>query len=66
MRISYAMMALSVTPPIEDEGAEVDGAVEAGGAIISIWGCPDQSCAMLRQTVAVSMAHMNVKWGDSG
>ena len=52
MRISYAMMALSVTPPIEDEGAEVDGAVEAGGAAICVWGRPNLSCASLRQTVA--------------
>ena len=33
---SYAMMALSVTPPTKDEGAEVDEAVEAERAIISI------------------------------
>ena len=38
MRTSFAMMALKVTSPIEDEGAEVDGAVEAGGVIVSIWG----------------------------
>ena len=64
MRISYAMMALSVTPPIEDEGAEVDGAVEAGGAAIAIQGCLDRSCVVLLLTIAASMAHMNVKWGD--
>ena len=33
---SCVMMALSVTPPTKDEGAEVDEAVEAGRAIISI------------------------------
>ena len=31
MRTSYAMMASSVTPPTEDKGADVEGAVEAGG-----------------------------------
>ena len=36
MRTSYAMMALSVTSLTEDEGAEVDGAVEARGAAISV------------------------------
>ena len=38
MRTSCAMMALSVTPLVEDGGMEVDGAVEAGGAIIFVWG----------------------------
>ena len=59
------MMASSVTPPTEDEGAKVDGVVEDGGAVVSIWGYLGQSCAALRRTVATSMAHMNVKWGDS-
>ena len=36
MRTSCAMMASSVTPPAEDEGTEVDGVVEAGGATISV------------------------------
>ena len=36
MHISYAMMASSVTPPAKDEGAEVDGAVEVGGAAIYV------------------------------
>ena len=31
MRTSYAMMASRVTPPTEDEGAEVNGAEKAGG-----------------------------------
>ena len=38
MRISCAMMASRVTPLAEDEGAEVDGVVEAGGAIVSVRG----------------------------
>ena len=36
MRTSYAMMALSVTPPTEEEGAEVDRAVEFRGATIYV------------------------------
>ena len=43
MCISYAMMALSVTPLTEDEGAEVEGAVEAGGAAGFVRGCLGQS-----------------------
>ena len=31
-------MASSVTPPIEDEGAEAEGVVEAEGAAVSIRG----------------------------
>ena len=36
MHTSCAMMASSVTPPTKDEGAEVDGAVEAGGVTVYI------------------------------
>ena len=36
MRTSYAMMASTVTPPEEDEGAKVDGVVEAGGVVVSV------------------------------
>ena len=36
MHTSYATMASKVTPPVEDERAEVDGVVEAGGATVSI------------------------------
>ena len=38
MRTSCAMMASSITPPVEDEGVEVDGVVEAEGAVICAWG----------------------------
>ena len=38
MRTSYAMMASSVTSLIENKGAEVEGAVEVGGAAVSICG----------------------------
>ena len=66
MRTSYAMMALRVTPPTEDEGAEVDGAKKAGRVVVSIWGHLDLSCTSLCQTIAASMALIIVKWGDSG
>ena len=36
MHTSYAMMASSVTPPTEEEGEEMDGAVEAGGAALCV------------------------------
>ena len=38
MRINYAMMASNVTLRIKEEGAEVDGAIEAGGATVSVQG----------------------------
>ena len=66
MRTSCAMMALSVTPLVEDGGVEVDGAVEAGGAVIFVWGRLERSSSTLCLTVAASMAHMNMKWEDSG
>ena len=65
MRTSCAMMTSSVTPPAE-EGAEVDGMVEVGGAAVCIWGYLERSCARLHLTVAVSMAHIYEKWGDMG
>ena len=47
MPTSYAMMASRVTPPTEDKGAKVDGAVEAEGVAVSIRGRLDLSCASL-------------------
>ena len=61
MLSSCAIMASSVTPPIEDEGAEVDGVVEVGGVTVSVRGRLDLSYASLRRTVATCMAHMTVK-----
>ena len=61
MHTSCAMIASRVTPPAKDEGAEVDGAVEAGGAVVSVWGYLKRSCAILRLMVATSMAHIYVK-----
>ena len=54
-------MASRVTPPAEDKGAEVDGAIKAGGVAVSIRGHLGLSCALLRQMVAVSMALIIVK-----
>ena len=61
MRTSCAMMALSVTPPAEDERAEVNGAVEAGRVAVSVCGRLGLSCASLHRTVAASMAFITVK-----
>ena len=56
MLISCAMMSSKVTPPIEEEGVDVDGVVEAGG--IAIPGHLERSCASLHLTVVAFMAHM--------
>ena len=37
MRTSCAMMALRVTPPTEDNEAEVEEAKEAGGVAVSVY-----------------------------
>ena len=66
MRTSCATMASRVTPPAKDEGAEVDGAAEARGATVFVQGCLERSYAILYLTVVVSLAYMNVKWGNLG
>ena len=38
MCTSYAMMALRVTPPTEEEGEELDGAKETGGVAALVRG----------------------------
>ena len=58
------MIALRVTPLVEEEGAEVDGVEGVGGAIN-----PDRlehSCALLRLIVVVLMAHITWKWSEMG
>ena len=60
------MMALSVTPPAEEEGAEVDRAVEVEGVAVSVRGYLERSCARLLLMVVASMAHIYKKWGDLG
>ena len=69
MCCSCAIMLPSVTLPIEEEEADVDGAEQdgvewEGGAVES--NCLDQNCASLRFTVVASMAHMKVKWSNKG
>ena len=66
MHTSCAMMALSVTPSAEDEGVEVNGAVEAEGVAVYVWGSLGLSCASLRQTVAVFMAPITKKMRRDG
>ena len=63
MRTSCAMMSSRVTPPIEEEGVDVDRAVEAGG--IAVPDSLERSYASLCLTVAASMAHMTWKWSET-
>jgi len=58
------MIASKVTPPTEEEGAEVNGAEEVGG--VAVLDRLERSCASLHLTVAVSMAHMIWKWSETG
>jgi len=58
MCCSCAITALRVTPPTDEEGADVEGAEEAGEAAVSVRGRFGQSWASLRVTVVASMAHM--------
>ena len=60
------MIASRVTPPEEEEEADVDGAEEAEGVTISVCGYFGRSWASLRLMIVASMAHMTEKWGDSG
>ena len=55
------MMASRITPPPEEEGAEVEGMVKAGGSVFSVCGRFGQSWASLRQTEAALMAPIMVK-----
>ena len=60
------MMASCVTPPVEDKGVEVDGAVDAEGVAVCVWGCLGLNYAMLCRTVVAFMTHIYEKWGDLG
>ena len=58
------MITSRVTPPVEEERVEVDGAEGVGGAAV-----PDRlerSCTSLHLMVAVSMAHITWKWLEMG
>ena len=59
-------MVASVTPPLEEEGVEVDEAEEARGVIVSVRGCFGRSWVSLRLTDTTLMAPMMMKWGDLG
>ena len=54
-------MVASVTPPLEEEGAEVDGAEEVGGVAVSVHGRIGRSWASLCRIDAVLMAPMMEK-----
>ena len=55
------MTASRVTPLVEVEGVDVDGAEKAGGVNVSVRGYFDQSWALLRLMVAAFMAHITKK-----
>ena len=59
------MTALRVTPPAKEEGADVDGAKNAGGVAVSVCGCFGQNWALLHLMVTASMAHIAEKYVDS-
>ena len=66
MSTSCAMMASRVTPPTEEEGAEMDGVEDVERVTVLVRGRFGQSWASLYLTVTVSMTHMVGKCGDSG
>lgn len=57
MHCSCTMIASRVTPAVEEEGVDVEGAEEVRGA----WGRCSLSCALLHQMVAASMAPFTEK-----
>ena len=58
------MIVSRVTPPAEEEGAEVDGAEGVGGA--TDLNRLEHSCALLHLTVVASMAYITRKWSETG
>ena len=64
MSTSYAMMSSRVTPLVEEEGANVDRAIEARGIVIP--NRLKRSYALFCLMVAASMAHMTWKWSETG
>ena len=61
MQCSCTMTASRVTPLADEEGADVEGAEEAGRVVVSFRGHFDKSWASLHLTVAASMAYMTEK-----
>ena len=69
MHCSCAMMSPSITSPITEEGADVDGAERNGAEWeggLAASDCLDRNYTSLRFTIVTSMAHMKVKWSDKG
>ena len=64
MHTSCAMMSSRVTPLVDEEGVDVDGAIATGG--ITILNCHERSCTLLCLTVAASMAPITWKWSEMG
>ena len=58
------MITSRVTPPIEEEGAEVDGAEGVGG--VAVLDCLERSYASLRLTVAGSYGTNNMEVVENG
>ena len=58
------MIASRVTPPVEEKGAEVDGAEGVGGATVP--NHLERSCASLHLMIMASMAHIAWKWSERG
>ena len=63
------MIASRVTPPAEEEGADMDGAnldgAEWVGGAVDL-NCLDLNCTSLRLTVVAFMAHITWKWSKIG
>ena len=55
------MIASRVIPPTEEEGADVEGAEEVGGAAVYVWSHHGLSYALLCQMVETSMAPITEK-----
>ena len=58
------MISSRVTYLVEEEGAKVDGVKGVGGATDP--NHLERNCALLRLTVAATMAHITWKWSDEG
>ena len=58
------MTALKVTPPVDEEGADMEGVEEAGGVTTSVLGHFGQNWASLCLTVVASMAYITEKCVD--
>ena len=62
--LKLRMIALRVTPPTEEEGAEVNGVEGVGGAVDL--DHLERNCASLCLMVVASIVHITWKWSDMG